>query len=101
MGMLDYDPYYRCSKCKKRIHESRVSGSITGNVDCCGQLMVRPGDPTITFAFVVALCAAPLLWYFTALGLLGALAISGVLFVIAWRVLAYIRDISKDSKRAE
>jgi hypothetical protein len=95
MGMLDYNPYYRCSKCKNRIHESKVPNSITGDVECCGQKMIRPGDPTISFALLSALCAAPLIWYLTAFGLWASLAAAGLLFVIVWRGLAYIRDLSK------
>ena len=98
MSFLDYDPYYRCTSCQRRIHQSKISGSITGDVECCGRLMTRPGDPAIALAFFVGLCAVPLLWYLTALGFWGSLAVSGVIFLVVWRGLASVRDFL--SKRA-
>lgn len=92
MGMLDYNPYYRCSKCGKRIPESMVPNSITGNVECCGQIMAHPGDPIISYALLAAMGAVLLTWYLTDVGLWVSLAFGVYIFFFVLKVLGYIRD---------
>jgi len=92
MSFLDYDPYYRCGVCKRKIHQARVPGSVTGDVKCCGQSMARPHDPTATLAALAALAAGATCWFATALGFWRSAAAAVLTFLIAGKLLSLLRD---------
>ena len=92
MGFLDYDPYYRCAVCGRRLHELKMSGSLTGDVECCGQKMSRPGDPVLTLAVAASLGAGALAWFLASRGLLQSAAVSILVFAVVMNLLRYLRD---------